>query len=68
VRKFFCRNPDCARKIFTERLSWPHHGSGSLLIPLGEVSGKRRLVLSPRPHIGHHSRGFNHPRHPRLIP
>lgn len=20
VRKFFCRNPDCARKIFTERL------------------------------------------------
>jgi transposase len=21
VRKFFCRNPDCARKIFTERLS-----------------------------------------------
>jgi transposase len=21
VRKFFCRNPDCARKIFTERRS-----------------------------------------------
>ncbi len=113
VRTFFCRNPACARKIFTERLptfvepwaqvttrlfeavqaigladfrgtgnttgrphrvshvthhrSWPHHGSGSLLIPTGCLFGDRRLVLSAGSELWDDSRGFNHPHNPRFV-